>query len=470
VDILVPLLSDLAVIGVILVLGGLFSRLLLGPDQKLAVLSLSFPLGGGLLTWIVFLLAWLGIPDLNSSILIAIGIMLLIAWRFGSYIHVSELWTNVINAVGRLRERRPTSLSAILFWLTVGIISISALVISVGRSYSVWDAVAFWSIKAYGMAQDNSMFSVVNWGGHGLTYPLNIPILISIFRMSSGDILPGSKLIFPFYYFSILLGSYRFWNKIGVRPARSRLGILFLASIPIIFEFATVGYSNLPVGCFLALGVLWGIEGIYFARTDFQLVSGILLGLAAWTRPEGIAYSLTGLLVLILISAVSKKGRVYFNSFVLPVLFIGGSWIIFYSTHGGGGSQAMGGVGAALTSVMNGELNLSAIITIGKFSIKNLFSIGVWGLLYPISAVLVVVGIWHHRAKTNIFFWACFFTSLSFGVFTAILFYVGQFQSGQEFLQGWLTRGFARSMIPSGILLGVMCISFFNEDDEQITP
>jgi hypothetical protein len=372
----------------------------------------------------------------------------------------------VINAVGRLQDRRPTSLLAILFWLIVGIISISALVISVGRSYSVWDAVAFWSIKAYGMALENSLFSAVNWGGHGLTYPLNIPILISIFRMSSGDILPGSKLIFPFYYFSILLGSYRFWNKIGVRSARSRIGILFLASIPIIFEFATVGYSNLPVGCFLALGVLWGIEGIYFARSDFQLVSGTLLGLAAWTRPEGIAYSLIGLIVLILISAVSKKGRVYFNSFVLPVLLIGGSWIIFYSLHGGGGSQAMGGVGAALTSVMNGEFNLSAIISIGKFSIKNLFTIGVWGLLYPISVVLVVVGIWPRRAKSNIFFWACFFSSISFGVVTAMLFYVGQFQLGQEFLQGWLSRGFARAMIPSGLLLSVMCITFFVDNDE----
>ena len=465
-DNLLVLLGDVVVIGGILGLGVLVSRLLLGSHQNLANLSLSFPLGSGLLTWIVFLLAWLGIPDLSISILLTIAIMFFASWILGPYFHVTELWANAMNAIGRLRERRPASVLLILFWSALGIIVTSALVISVGRSYSVWDAVAFWSIKGYGMALDDSIFSVSVWGAHGITYPLNIPILISIFRMTSGDILPGSKLIFPFYYLSVLVGSYRFWTKIGVHKARSRIGILFLASIPIIFEFATIGYSNLPVSSFLSLGILWGIEGIYNARKDFQLVGGILLGLAAWTRPEGIAYSLIGFIVLVMISVVSKRGRVYFFSFFLPVLIIGGSWIFFYSMHGGGDSQAMGGVRAALTSVMNGEFNLPALIMIGKFSIKNLFTINSWGLLYPICVILVFASIWARRGRLNYFFWTSFFTGLSFGVFTAILFYVGQFQYEQEFLQGWLSRGFARAMIPSGLLLAVMCVSFFAENSE----
>jgi hypothetical protein len=211
------------------------------------------------------------------------------------------------------------------------------------------------------------------------------------------------------------------------------------------------------------------MEGFYKARKDFQLVSGILFGLAAWTRPEAIAYSLVGLLILVLIYIVTRKGKVHASAILLPLLIIGGSWMIFYSSHGGGDSQAMGGVKAALTGVSNGEFNLPALISIGKFAVKNVFTIRTWGLFFPISMILVFFGIWGHRGRWSYFFWTSFFISLSFGLFTLFLFYVGQFQYGQEFLLGWLSRGFARAMIPTGMLLGVMCVSFFAENDEQLS-
>ncbi len=62
------------------------------------------------------------------------------------------------------------------------------------------------------------------------------------------------------------------------------LGLLFLATVPILFEHATLGYSNLPMMTYLVLGCLLCLIGIRRRQTGQILVGSLLLGLSAWTR------------------------------------------------------------------------------------------------------------------------------------------------------------------------------------------
>jgi hypothetical protein len=281
--------------------------------------------------------------------------------------------------------------------------------------------------------------------------------------MANGDMLPGSKILFPLYYFSILLGSFRFWKHTGVKLLPSMLGLLFLASIPIVFEFATIGYSNLPVACFLSLAALWGAEGIFLNKVRAQVMSGILFGLAAWTRPEGILFSLIGVAALIFSSRVMGKGKTNYASLLLPILLIGGSWLIFYSLNGGGDSQALGGVKAAIGSISSGNYHLSAFIEIIRFLIRNAIDLKTWGLLFPFSLLVLISSLRSRKDRLNPFFWSCFACGIAFGIVTFVLFYVGQFNFEQSFLQGWLGRGFARALIPAGVLFAVMSVNSFGE-------
>ncbi|NIM96112.1 MAG: hypothetical protein GTO18_20625 [Anaerolineales bacterium] len=460
-------LENIAVIGVILLLGLLISRLILGPNEKMAYLGLAFPLGSGIFTWLVFLTSWFGFPNLKISYVGVTGILLVTLLVLGPPVRFKELWSDLRNWFRGLGGLRELPWLSILLWSLVLLVFLGALVISVGRSYSVWDAVAFWSIKGYGMALENTLDAISQWGSHGMTYPPNISLLISIFKMVTGDILPGSKLLFPLYLLSILIGSYRFWRQIGTRSIVSRIGLLFLVSVPIVFEYGTIGYSNLPLACFLVLALLWGSEGIFFNRWRPQLASGILFGLAAWTRPEGILYGIAGFGALAISSWLMRRGKVNYAALLLPIVVIGGSWLVFYSFHGGGDSQAMSGVGAALRSFRTGDFNLTALKVIGRFIIASSIDIKTWGLVLPLSLVTIIVSFRSRKGDPQPFFWSCLIGSVAFGVVTIGLFYIGQFQFEPGFLQGWLARGFMRALLPTIILLAIACVSSFGVSDEQ---
>ncbi len=78
-----PLFIDLMIIAGFISLGFLLIRSLARDLPPLIALGISFPLGAGMYTWILFVLSWIGIP-LTSTFLILSYIMLL-ALTLGFY-------------------------------------------------------------------------------------------------------------------------------------------------------------------------------------------------------------------------------------------------------------------------------------------------------------------------------------------------------------------------------------------------
>lgn len=442
---------DLLVIGVLLLIGILFTRIISKSFEYSAVLSLAFPLGTGLLTWIILILWWLGVPDLRVTYVYASLILIIGLWAISARGTSRPKWAPKL-ILSKIRSQDPLSK---VFLIIISTSLLIAFVISVGRSYSVWDAVAVFSVKGYGIALENSIDGARTWGSQGLTYPLNIPLLISFFRMTSGDLLPGSKLIFPLYLLSILIASYRFWRLFSVRKIYSFLGVLLLASVPILFEHATIGFTNLPLAAYLTLAVIWGIEGIYTRDPRPQIVSSLLFGFAAWIRPEGILYSLMGMFAVILISRIMKQGLIDLRRFTFPFLIIGVTWMAFYSINGGGDSQAMGGVNAAMNSFSNGNYDIDQLLRIIRFAVRSILRTKVWGMLFVVSFILIARWlISKQRANAQILITALV-ASIALGSVSLLLFYLGQFDNEPDFLIGWLQRGFTRTFIPSSIMIGI---------------
>jgi hypothetical protein len=278
--------------------------------------------------------------------------------------------------------------------------------------------------------------------------------LISVFQLADGDLLPGSKLLFPLFFGSILLGAAGFWRRLGMSYVWVCAGILFLGTLPEIFRHATYGYVNLPAAAYFALGTMWGVVGLAKGSRGQLAVAGLLLALGSWTRVEGILYALVIAGALAVSWWFLRPGAFPFWWLLVPVAVIGGTWLVFYGTYGVGSSQAGSAMAAALAGWRSGDLRLHSIRLIFGYFRRELLHTQTWGLLFPISIAFLALHVrkLFDRSFPEVFSLAM--ATLGCGIVTVGLFYVGSYARGD--LVGWLTRGFPRAFFPAAILLAIL--------------
>ena len=340
----------LAVIFILVVssLGWLMLNLLGGGSFGLSQWHLFYPIGVGLLTYSLFMISWIGLP-INLALISALSAAGLVTQVFllsrrasgrtsrgeplaKSY-GVTDTWPALTLAIGGI---------AILFF--------AAAVLSVGKSYSSWDGMAIWSVKGYGIAREGTIFAGRDWGSHQLSYPLNLPLQISSFDLLTDDWLPHSKLIFPLYYLSLLVGLYSFLRR-HTSQLQATLGSLLVATSPIVFDHATIGYANLPFSTYLVLGILSLIDGGLGRNRPLEATGSLMLGLAAWTRPEGIYLVSISAAALWVAFRISRTGNPSALRWVVPVLILALPWQAF---------TVLGGYQASATSSLRSTLSMWA--------------------------------------------------------------------------------------------------------------
>lgn len=446
---LAVLVSDLVLLTALAAFGFVVVRWI-SPDRGWSeALTLSFPIGAGLLTWLVFVMSLL---RLRISIPSVVG-----AWVLGCVLAGAALRLNAIplrpsrHSRGQPSADGPRGLTGLALAAT-GVLIVGSLVLSVGRAQAAWDAMAIWSAKGYGIALEGSIQAGRHWGEHGLGYPLNIPLLISFFALLDGDVLPGSKLIFPLFYASLLGGCYLFWRRRQLSPMLSALGTLTLATVPVLYDHATLGYANLPEACYLVLGLVYVLQGSPEESRRTLLIGGLLLGLAIWTRPEGVLLVLVGLAALVLIQRRNGAEKTRLGKWIVPGALIGGTWLVFAA--GVAGSSPFG---TTLTSAwagwMNGDFHLYAVRQIGVFVVRQMLKPSVWGVTGPLLLVLLWIGRGRLFVTSPSGALPAVMTGGATGMAVLAFYYLASF-SGPP-LDWWLSTGLDRTAIPSVCLLAV---------------
>ena len=436
---------DLLLIGAIYLLGALQARIILRSKFSLEILSLSFPLGLGTLTLSLFLLSWLG---LRISI---ITIMLLYMVLFVGHFFLLKR-SNI--PMQSFVFRNSLSILSSIPWVLMIFLFLSAIFLSVGRAYSSWDAIAIWSVKGYGIALEGTIFAGKTWGSLGLSYPLNLSVAISVFKLFSGDVLPGSKLIFPLMFISLIINIYTFFTRRNIRQTQAKFGLLFLASVPLLFKHATIGYANLAFTTYIVLGALYAMEGIYGNRPGALGMSGVLLGFATWTRQEGLFLSLLVVMTISLTWLIYRKEMPKFVPWLTPLVSIGVVWFIFARFHGTEG-QITRTLREALPQISQGHFHLDNVYQIMRYAVRQMLDPSIWGLLFPASLLLfILAGPRRFAPKESIFMFGGGATTLSIGIAVLFYYYIVSFR--QTPLEWWLSTSFNRMILPIGVLLGIL--------------
>ncbi|MFZ6031046.1 MAG: hypothetical protein ACOYYS_25345 [Chloroflexota bacterium] len=369
-------------------------------------LALAILIGMGLHTWVIFVFSWVGVPITVGSTFISF-LLLLAAVQLGARKQtggqrlLADIERHGESFLRRLKQA--SILKKALACTAVGLLTV-VTAIAVTRSYSTYDDIAIWSLKGHIIAREGTIFAARETSGHGLAYPLNLSLMITVFRLVDGDALPGSKLLFPLTLAVIAFGFYRFWRQRGVPTYTALAAVLLLFSIPVVFLHATLGFANLTFTAYLLSGVLWGLRGLESgARCDIFL-SGLLFALAGWTRPEGILFAGVSMLALGSVQQLTERRKplVVYAIWAIPML-LPLAWLIF-AANDIRQDQAGSALQASATQLLSNRFSLDAVKTTLSFAWQQGTDIRTWGnaVIFAVLAVLLFTfRLWKNLANRS---------------------------------------------------------------------
>lgn len=448
----------------------------LAPDWRSAGrAALGFGLGLGGLTLLLYLASLLGLR-LSRQLLFGVSLIWAGAGALAFWAQLRARPSAATAVEASASQVKPRLEWPVLFYL-LGFAFLAGLaaLLAVGMGYHWGDEVILWGVKGYGIASLGLAPGVSEWGTRTTSYPLNLPLLIAAFRIAFGDGLPESKILFPFFYFSLLLLVFdflqdQFPNRRGIHLA----GWLTLgyAATPLIFSHASWAYANLPLAFYLTAGVI--AAGRALARFERGaaaagqqskgfLLSGIFFMLAAWTRPEGLALS-----VLAVTCAGGYAVRRVGKGQRLVTLFalagpLAGYVLVWWGTSGmvyqqGGWSDRT--MRAGLAQILSGKINLDNSLFVLRSFLAGFVSFQTWGLfgLSLVGLILFLPFLYRRRKSINLLI----VTGL--GMVAAILgLYLLLANDPASNPSWWVDTGLDRMLLPGLSLLWLGLLGWLGE-------
>jgi len=337
------------------------------------------------------------------------------------------------------------------------ILGVIAFGLAVGKGYHRIDAIQIWGAKGYGIASVGSLDLVTEWGTNTLAYPLHVIALIASFRTLFGDLLPSSKLIFSGYYLALMIICYDALLNVSVKRWLSGLGILLVVTAPVVFQHGTIGYANLPLTYYLLSGILLLLP-VFVTRSSQMnmLLSGVFLACAAWTRPEGLMLSLSGIVLYVLLGITYRKDLISWQKILgvlAPLFFYLIIWQIIQIKIYPEPLAKSNLTQQALEQNFVGEFHIKEIlfITLGVFSI--------------IAAIFILVYYKNisYISKAMIFF-GVLFMLLIIGMY-----YLTSYDTVND-LGWWVSSGLNRMIFPGIFIFGLGIIVGINDILKAMKP
>lgn len=461
---LVPL--DLLILFALGFLGAAVLKVLLPEASWLTLSSLGLPVGGLLFSFTFYLTGSLGLPFTRPT---AVSVLLLPILVF-SVLAIRKITSlkKSPDLSGYLKGEKP-DIRDILFYVFLFLVFLVLLVLSVSLSYHTWDAIATWALGGYGMVLRKSILGAAEFGNGFLSYPMNIQLQIALFRLVDGDILPGSKLLFPVYYLSILIGLYQFMMQWDIKKPLARASILLIAGTPIMFHHSYIGYTNLAFTAYFVLGVLWLIKGLDNNCTREAILGSILLAGGLWTRPEGLALAIVAVTISGLFLLFHRKLDLSFALVLLPIAAVYAGWKIPLINLAGveHSAEPMNLVEAAVRELMQGELHWSAWVTIFKFIAGQILRFRDFGILAGMTLLILAFGFDVNQVKREKTIQHLWLITIFSGIAILGAHYAGIYQpEGDKFLYRWLSLEFTRVALPVVLLLYFLALAGINEGFE----
>ena len=355
-------------------------------------ISLSVGFGLGIASWLLFI--WLILFGSRNNIYVIIDFFVFVcfitAGLYFLYWKKQETWDSQISL--NLIKKTNRFFHA-TFWIAL-IISLTTFVLrSINNPHGGWDGWAIWNMRARfifrgGEQWVNAFSNVINWSHPD--YPLLIPLNITRIWRYLGLEAPIAPISIAFLFtFSTvaLLGSsisYIHDHRHGI------LASLVLLGISAYFQLGSAQYADVPLGFFILATLILFFVKDKLPERSLQIIfmAGIMAGLAAWTKNEGLLFILCVVIVHLITSVLITGLKTYkfeaaaFISGILPSLL----FIIYFKYQLAPPSSLLSGVQLTIERFTDS----SRYLIIGKeYIITSLDLLKYIIILFPLSFVLL---------------------------------------------------------------------------------
>lgn len=272
-------------------------------------LGISFPIGLGIFTLLMFISNLLGlkIGSINTSAqLLVLGGTLILIKRKDMKKYLTNL-SSVISAQPDLYEKA--------FIAAIFILIISSFISTLYWPVYTWDALTLYDLRAKVLVQFGFMRGML-LTDYFIGYPPLTSLAHTIVYLAGGK---NPQFIYSTFYLSIALAFYGLLREVVSRKL-SLLFTLILVAVPQFFNQSIISYTNLPYTVFFSTGAIFYYVWDKARKPGFLIMSAILVGFSAWTRsaePLWIAVFLT----VILASILRRKflNIIIFSGFFFPI-------------------------------------------------------------------------------------------------------------------------------------------------------
>lgn len=222
--------------------------------------GLSFLIGSGLSTWLLFILhAHLGLPLTLQFALLSF----LLVWLLG-YV------TKPVKLANSSNQTSPSRLTLIPIGITV-----TAFIIGSYLPLTAWDSIALYDFRAHAIAITHSLADMTKTT-YDMSYPLHISLLHSFVYMLGGESAQGLHALFFGSLLAVVYERLRSWTN----PRWAIIGAILVVTSSELFDHATFAYTNLPYTAYLISGLLYLLS----PTRRKLLIGSVLIGLSSWTR------------------------------------------------------------------------------------------------------------------------------------------------------------------------------------------
>lgn len=289
-----------------LILGSLVLVLIRAKLNIFEHVFLGVTIGLGLVTQILFILDVINIRYSVASILttlVVINVLLVsITYRkiisFIRNVNIPSVSKDMLNR--RILNLNTGICLAIVFFIA------GAFVKSLYWPVWFWDALALYDYRAKIFFEAQGIANSIDISSLA---PHSYPPMTSLahtFIYILGGINANPQFIYPLFYLSLIAIFYiTLRNECSTRV--SLVTTLFLTTIPAFVSFAANAYTNLPYAFYLGMGSVYLYRFTKEKDISLLIISGILMGLAGWTRSPTEQFFIANVFTVTLWCFVKRK-------------------------------------------------------------------------------------------------------------------------------------------------------------------
>lgn len=338
-----------------LVFGYTIAYYFVGKKNLPTLLGLSYVLGIGLLTLIMFLYSLLGIKITSLNTFIILFVLLIPS----IYIVKPRLFSiSDLKPIGmKLFEK--VIVMSLLFLI------ILSLLVSLYWPVYIWDALALYDFVGLVIADMGSFVNIAGSFSYFTNYPLMTSLAHTWVYILGGE---NPQFLYSLFYISFILIFYGSLRKYVSRTIVLTATIL-MATTPVIVHHSTFAYTNLSYTTYFVSSTIFLFNFLSTGDRKHLILSGLLLGLSTWTRYTE-PFWITNFVVLF-IYTVPFKNLVDIVIYTVSFLPIRQPWAIVLSRIKDVKHVTPAGQVADNMSVFLSNINIERFLEISYFLYQN---------------------------------------------------------------------------------------------------